>query len=282
MDLRIFLLVLASAFLHAMWNFAARKASGSLPVMWLGVCLASLLCMPVALTCFLRWSELLIGWPYILGTGLFHCFYFILLARCYEQGEISYVYPVARGTGVAGTALTAHVLIGENITWMGFSGICAIAGGILFLGLKSTGSLHSRNTGVLALSVGGCIVGYSLVDKLGVGTVHPVFYIFSMFFLTAFLCVPYVLHKHGWECIEAIRTSKRYIAVIGLGSMGTYLIILYTFRTGQVSYIVALREFAVVIGSVLGVVFLKEPLTWKKAAGIAAIVAGLVLLKLAN
>ncbi len=62
--------------------------------------------------------------------------------------------------------------------------------------------------------------------------------------------------------------------------MVTYLIILFAFQFGKVSYIVATREFAVVIGSALGITILGELLTLRKCLGILAITLGLVLIKL--
>ena len=69
--------------------------------------------------------------------------------------------------------------------------------------------------------------------------------------------------------------------VIGFGSIVTYLLILYAFRLGNVSYAVAVREFAVVIGAALGIIFLHEKLTMPKIIGICLIMAGLILIKMA-
>ena len=77
------------------------------------------------------------------------------------------------------------------------------------------------------------------------------------------------------------RQYRPSILVIGLGSCCTYLLILLAYRLGSLSYIIALREFAVVVGAGLGIVFLNERLTAAKAAAIAAIVAGLICIKLA-
>ena len=78
-----------------------------------------------------------------------------------------------------------------------------------------------------------------------------------------------------------MKSLRRYGLLIGLGSIGTYLIILFAFQLAKLSYIVAVREFAVVIGAVLGITLLKEQLTFKKILGISAITAGLILVKVA-
>src|SRR5207249_1471948 len=94
-----FALVLAAATLHALWNLAARRAEGNIGVFWLGLVLAALFLLPTAL---LSTSSLgrVEGLPYLLATAAIHAAYFALLAAAYRHGELSVVYPLARGTGV--------------------------------------------------------------------------------------------------------------------------------------------------------------------------------------
>lgn len=280
MEWTVFVLVLISAFLHALWNFAARKASGNLAVMWLGLAIAIIICLPLALRIWPSMESIRSALPYMLATGIIHSLYFWLLSKSYKEGEISFVYPIARGTGVAGTSIGAPVFINEGISSLGAVGIIAIICGIIALGLNRANSKKQFNSGISALLVGCTITGYSLVDKIGVGQIHPVFYIFSMFILTGFFLSPHVLLNHRKACVDAWKNMKRYIFLIGPASMGTYLIILFTFQLSKVSYIVAVREFAVVIGAALGITILGERLTWEKCLGISAITLGLVLVKL--
>lgn len=282
MEWTVFVLVLIAAFLHALWNFAARKASGNLAVMWLGLVIASIICLPLALGIWPSMESIRSALPNMLATGIIHSLYFWLLSKSYKEGEISFVYPIARGTGVAGTSIGAPIFINEGISSLGTAGIVAITFGIITLGLDRSDSKKQFNSGILALLVGCTIVGYSLVDKVGVGQIHPVFYIFSMFVLTVLFLLPHILLNHRKTCVDAWKNMKRYILLIGPGSMGTYLIILFAFQSGKVSYIVAAREFAVVIGATLGITFLGEKLTWNKCLGIPAITLGLVLVKLAS
>jgi uncharacterized membrane protein len=90
-----------------------------------------------------------------------------------------------------------------------------------------------------------------------------------------------VLGRQRAACRYAYQHLKTAICLIGMGSICTYLLILFTFRLGQVSYIVAVREFAVVIGALLGFLVLKERFTLGKFLGIVAITIGLVLVKMA-
>jgi drug/metabolite transporter (DMT)-like permease len=124
-------------------------------------------------------------------------------------------------------------------------------------------------------------MGYSIVDKLAVGSIHPVVYISAMFSLSALGLMPYVLRHRRADCRRAWQGFKPYIGIIGVGSFATYLIILFAFRLGPASYVVAAREAAVVIGALLGRLFLRERFTLSRAAGMIAIVCGLVLVKVA-
>ena len=281
MTLLVFAIVLLSATLHAFWNFAAKKVSGNLGALWLGLCLGSVLSWPWAL--LLQRTEGLTraGGLYILATGMMHACYFGFLARSYAGGDISLVYPVARGTGVAGTAVAAVVWLHEGLSVLGLSGILAICLGTGLVGFSRHAYKDEAGAYLHALLVGATITGYSIIDKLAVGHVHPVVYISGLCTVAALLLAPYVLRRHCAACRQAYRHLKPAICLIGLGSMGTYLLILFAYRLGPVSYIVAVREFAVVIGVLLGFFVLKERLTVRRVLGITAITLGLVLVKLA-
>jgi uncharacterized membrane protein len=101
------------------------------------------------------------------------------------------------------------------------------------------------------------------------------------FFLAALFLTPYVIRRHRLALTDALKTHKKHVLLIGLGSIGTYLIILFAFRIEKLAYIVAVREFAVISGAVLGFTVLKENLTIKKIIGIIAITAGMILIKVA-
>lgn len=279
MSLAIFVTVLCAAVLHATWNFAAKRVAGHLGTLWLGLCLGSVVSWPVAGIVALSSPLTLPGVGYILATGVIHAWYFGLLAKAYATGEISVVYPVARGTGVAGTAVVAGLWLHEALSPTGVVGIAAVCLGTAVLGWSQRhGSLGAY---VHALGVGVSILGYSIVDKLAVQHVHPVVYISGMFTVATALLAPYVLRQHGSTVFTGYRQQWRHAWLIGLGSITTYLMILFALRHGPASYIVAMREFAVVIGAVLGVVRLHEALTTRKVVGIAAITLGLILVKLA-
>lgn len=275
----VFGMVLLSATLHALWNFAAKKVSGNLSVLWLGLCVASVLSWPFAISVY-RAEEITLGsTACILATGAIHVAYFWLIAKAYQSGDISLVYPVARGSGVAGTALLAFIWLRESLALLGVVGIVIIGLGTALLGASQRDHHEGLTAYLYALAVGLTIAMYSVVDKLGVGMVHPIVYISSMFTLAALALLPYMVWRRRPECRQALDQLKVFIGIIGVGSIGTYLMILFAYRLGPVSYIVAVREFAVVIGALLGRILLCERITPRKVAGMAAIVGGIILVK---
>jgi drug/metabolite transporter (DMT)-like permease len=279
----IFLLVLTAAICHAMWNFAARSVMGNLVVIWSALITGCLLLLPGVIGLAVhQGSDVLIpasAVHYIIATGVIHAIYFALLSRAYEHGEISVVYPIARGSGIGLTALFAWFLLQENISPLGLVGICLVTAGIVSMGMSTRGSGDEERGYRLAVCVGISIAAYSLVDKVGVSKVSPVFYIWLMFFIAALALWPLLVRRHRGVITVTARNNVRNILIIGGGSIGTYLMILFALQMAPVSYIVAAREFAVVIGALLGIVFLKERISVLKGVATVFIVLGLVLLK---
>lgn len=278
MPLFAFLLVILAATLHALWNFTAKKASGNLSVIWIGLVLAAIAIIPFLF--FLSPEQTFISkaWPFVLATGIIHAIYFFALAKAYEHGDISVVYPISRGSGIAGTAIIAYLLLQEKISSIGTVGILLISLGILLLGLTN---IHQKRSIFFSLLVAVMIIAYSIVDKLGVGIIHPISYILGLVLLTTFFLAPYMLIKRRRELLSAMKNMKKYSLIIGLGSGGTYLIILFVFQMAPVSYVVATREVAVALGVLLGILFLKEQSTVQKIICITGIVIGMLLIKLA-
>lgn len=283
MSAEVWTWVMIAAVGHALWNAAARHVAGDMAVMWLAFALGTIVMIPPCI--YMWWQN---GPPILnqtallclLATGVLHAVYFALLSWAYEGGEISLVYPIARGSGVGLTALGGVTLLGETVSLSGGMGIGLV---LLGIGLISVPALRNglpqhRNL-LLSLSVGLSIVAYSLVDKIGVTLIHQLYYITGMWILGSLLRWPFIWVQRRGTLWTTACTHYRHIAFIGLGSLGTYLLILHAYTLGPVSYIVAARESSVVIGALIGFVFLGEQYTRPKLAGVLSIAAGLALIK---
>jgi len=281
MSVAVFGLVLIAAVTHALWNFVAKRESGNLSLLWIGNGLAALCGLPFAAYLVFTTGLDMAAAPYLLATSLIHVFYFIYLTKSYRQSDISMVYPITRGIGVAGTALLGSLLLGESVSTRGLLGIGTVCGGVLLIGLARKGRRLDRRTASYCLVTGGAIIGYSIADKVGANILAPVVYLFLQTVMSTVFLAPYVLRTARETTIATWRKRKLISLAVGVCAMGTYLLILFAFRLGQVSYIVPLRESSVLIGALLGAIFLKERLTAAKGLGIVLILAGLVAIKFA-
>ncbi len=279
MSLTLLSFILLAALIHATWNFFAKKSGGGLTVLWLGAALSTVATIPSAVATQMGnpipREGLMIGCV----SGLVHCAYWWALARMYEAGDISFAYPIARGTGVAGTAIGSLVWLHEPLSYTGALGIGAVCVGVIAMGYSRSGVRGKALAA--ALLTGLTITAYTLLDDRGVTTMAPPAYLAVETGVGA-VALAILLRKHLHAALlPAYRKHWKTVWIIGLGSPATYLIILFAYAAGPVGYITAVREFSVVIAALLGVVFLGERMSAARWAGVALIVAGTILIKAA-
>ncbi len=281
MNLYVFILVLFAAFTHASWNFFSKKASGNLKIIVSGLWVSNLVLLPFSLFILARNGLDYHAVFFMIITSFAHILYYWSLLKGYRAGDISTVYPVARGCGVAGTSVCAYFCLGEDISLTGWSGILLIITGVVVISLNRKIKKADLKALYYAVLVGISIIIYSVNDKVGVSFANPVVYI-NLKDLLAISIMSLFLFKPGTENIsETLRKNWKYSLLIGFGALGTYLIILYAFTLERAGYVSAVREFSLVIGTFFGFIFLKEKITMKKILGVAFVFAGLVLIKLA-
>lgn len=279
MTASIFALALTSALLHAFWNFMTKKAAGRLEVVFLGLVTATIVFSP---SIFWLNRALTLRDAYYIGmTGVLQLFYFLCTAGAYRLGEISALYPIARGFGILLSGFIGTLLFHERLSTLGFAGILTTCAGTLTLGFYEMSKHEGKALG-LALLTGVWAATSYIYGKLGVAVMPVPFYIFCLALSTSFLLSFHCLApRHRAETIAAFHHMKRYWLVVGLGSMTSYTIALYALRLGNMSYVVPVRECSVVFGAAAGIILLREPLTPKKAFAVLAIATGAVLIKMA-
>ena len=281
MSTLIFLLVLMAAITHASWNFFSKKSSGNLPTLWLGIMCVNLLMLPFSFLVICKNGFNYIGAVPIFLSALFHSFYYITLSYSYEFGNISVAYPISRGTGVAVTTLVAVFVLHDYISNLGLVGIFLIVFGTIIVGLSRAMTKEDINSCLFAFLTGITIAAYSLADSRGAGLNHPVVCLNMMNITSLLIIYPIVFKKGFLKTIRENSSNLRYAPLIGLGTQGTYILILYAFSlSNHASYIVAMRECSVILASILGFVVLKEKPTIQKIIGIIMITIGLILIKL--
>jgi uncharacterized membrane protein len=281
MSFALLSLILFAASLHAVWNYFAKKSGGSLSVLWLGALLSTVAVAPIALVAQLGEPLSTRGLTIAIISGFIHCAYWWGLARMYRRGDISLAYPIARGSGVLGTAVGSMLFLHEPLSYAGASGIAAICAGVVALGYQRRREAVRTRVILLALLTGLTITGYTLLDDHGVELVDPPVYLAVETGVGVL-----ILSVAGWRRIRraapiAYKRHARTVWIIAIGSPLTYLVVLYAFSHGPVSYIAAVREFSVVIAALLGARLLNERIGRLRWVGIALVVAGTVLIKVA-
>jgi len=286
MDPLPLILVLISAMSHGLWNYLAKSGKDKESYMLLLNITSLILFIPVF---YLILPEIYFPisiLPYLLISGVAETLYFLGLGKAYEKGDLSLVYPVARSSPVF-VSLAAFVFLGERITAFGVLGILVIFFGVYILHLKGltrqdlAGPLMYLKTGssryALLAALGTTI--YSISDKLGVTTVDPLLYSFWLgFFVTGMLTIA-IVYRRGIKLIrEEVKEGLFSITISGVLMKGGYMMVLYAMSLAQVSYILALRQISVVLGALMGVLFLGERYGRVRIIGSVIIFLGVYIL----
>jgi drug/metabolite transporter (DMT)-like permease len=279
MSLGVLLLVLAAAFAHAGWNFLAKGAEGGATFVWLCAAVGTLLWIP-ALAIALGTDPGDLGWTALglmLGSGALHALYFVLLQRGYAAGDLSLVYPLARGTGPLLSGTAAIVFLGERPSALAVAGALVIVAAVFSL----VGRGGSREAIAFALLTGTTIATYTLWDKHAVGTseLAPIVYYWGTNLTVALILAPWVLHRRG-ELARGWRTSRRQAAGVGLLSPLAYVLVLYALARAPVTYVAPARETSILIGTLLGTTLLAEGDGTRRMLAAGAIVVGVTALAL--
>ena len=283
------ILVLLAAVAHASWNLLLKRATDPEVFAWCLLVVATVLLAPLGVALLWYNSVGLTGLWFILATIALHVLYFNLLARGYAQGDLSLVYPVARGMGPMLVPGLAVVFLNETIEPLAIGGIAAIIGGIYtiswwgnFHQVLRSPLLFLRSAGMrYAVLTGLTIAAYSIVDKEGVGHVQPLLYMYFLSIGTAAMLAPYVLLHKGVESVRIEwRANAVPITIAGVLTFAAYGLVLTAFSISRVSYVAPAREVGIVIGVMLGVFLLKEPFGRGRLLGSGFIVAGLALIAL--
>ncbi len=278
MTFGVFLAVLFAALLHAGWNALIKTGTGQM---------TALVVMSAAQGLFGLALGLMIGlppahvWPWLLASGVLHAAYKLFLAFAYERGDLSRVYPIARGLApllvlVAGAfVLSDQIAIGEAI------GVVVLGFGILMMarGVFTGG----ESTGLLPFAVGSAFAtaGYSLVDGLGVrawGLSGA--YVSWMFALDLAIFVPAAVILRGPAVFQARARDWTRGALAGLASYGAYAIAVWAMLYAPIALVAALRETSILFAVLIGWLMFGERMDRGKAAAALLILFGVLLTRL--
>jgi drug/metabolite transporter (DMT)-like permease len=285
------LLVVLSAISHAYWNFLLKRSGGTQLFVGLSKVGEVVMFAPIFLVAV---APNVAHYDGLLGLSVvgaaFVLINYVCLAWAYSHGDLSFVYPIARGSILLFLPVLAYVTIGERVGGLGLAALGLIIGGIIALQLpalewRSLATLGARLRSpatVFALLAALAAACYTLWDKRAVQRVPAFAYIYVYTFLTAAAYAAFIWHRYPRaEIAGQWRAHRGAILQVGFLNITSYLLVLFALRTGTSSYVIALRQLSIAVGVMLGAWLLREHISTPKRVGVALIVVGCVLVGMA-
>ena len=278
MDTVVFLAVLGAAVMHAGWNAIVkvgldRFSSILLLSMVQGV-------MALVLLPFFA-APLTAAWPWVAASALLHIGYKLFLIRAYQHGDLSQVYPLARGTAPLIVALVGAIWLGESMTAGKTAAVAAIALGVIVMSHNGGLDRLPRKALLYALGTACFTASYTLVDGVGARIAETASgYVLWMFAGDALGMTGFALATRGRGALARLLPAWRSGLAAGALSLGSYWIAIWAFTMAPLALVAALRETSVLFAMLIGVFVLGEranPWRWVSAG---LILSGVALMRL--
>lgn len=280
-------LIAAGAIAHATWNLVAKAAAVSGPVfVWLTVVASSVLLLPVAVVLVVieppSWPDVAFA---VVGAGVLQAGYFLTLLAGYRAGDVSVVYPLARGTGPLLAVLLAIVVLGERPGIVSLLGVVAVVVGVVIIGFAGgRATWASARSGVLwGLLVGVFIAAYTVWDARAVTVlaISPIVLHAGTNVVEAVLLAP--MAARSWPAVRTtLRTQWLAILVVATLSPLAYILFLFALDLAPVAVVAPAREISVVIVGLAGWLLFREPHPVQRLVGAVVVVGGVALLAVAR
>ena len=275
----VFGAVILAALLHASWN-AMAKSGLDKDVSMAGVILGH---VPWAiLVLFFVPAPAPESWPWLVLGMLFHFGYQIFLIESYRIGDLTQVYPIARGSAPLIVAVVSVTVLGVTLAPLEALGVAVIVAGLLSLGLVRGGEglRNGRATG-LALATGCFIAGYSLADGTGARAAGTALGFYAWLALAnAAVFVVYLRLFRPGVLTRLPREGRRVFVVGGFASWAAYSLVVWSFTQAPIALVTALRETSIVFALLIGVGLMGERLDLRKVLATFLTLVGAALMRL--
>jgi len=278
MEQNVYLLVIFAAILHAIWNGMVKSYKNKI------ISVSAIVFGHVPIAAFVMLFlplPTLESVPYIILSALIHQGYQYNLISAYKIGDLTKVYPIARGTGPIVATIISIIFLGLLITKFQILSIALVCFGIIILGIFSESLIKNNKVIFYSLATGLFIGLYSLVDGHGARiSQSPLSFLGWSFILNAMI-FPFVLKFMGHKKVfsSVLKEAKLIFWVGGTLSYIVYGIVVWAFTKAPIPLVGALRESSIVFSIFIGFFFLKERLTFLKIVSILIIFIGVALLK---
>ena len=280
MDPLVFAAVLFAALCHASWNSLLKIRLDPFAANAL-ITVASGLIAAAALP-FVGFAPI-VSWPWLVASIILHLAYYYGLTEAYRTGDLSQVYPIARGAAPLMTAVISTTALGEDIGLVGWIGILSLVSGVFLLSIRGGRDLTriDRRAVGFAFFTAVTICGYSLTDGIGArvsGNAHA--YAALLFVLDGSCMAAFALWRRGQSILTEARIYWKTGVFGGALSVTSYWIVIWAMTVAPIAIVAALRETSVLFAAVISVVFLKEQLRLARVIAALMIVFGMALIRL--
>lgn len=279
MPTSVFVMVIASAALHAGWNALLkigldRFLTASLIQIGAGaIALLALPFVPVPNAA---------AWPWIVLSALLHIGYNVFLSRAYQYGDLGQVYPLSRGSSPLLVAGLSVLLLGELLPGGQLFGLAVLVAGIWLMAVRGGSGKASRGLLLCALMTALFIASYTLADASGArANGDPLSYSLWLFAVNGLVMALVILGQRGPSVVRELGPHWRAGLVGGGMSMLAYTIVIWAMTQAPVALVSALRETSVVFALLIGRLWLGESLPPIRLLACLIILAGVALMKLA-
>lgn len=272
------LLVLLAAVMHAAWNVLVKFGDDALVNMTLIMGMAGLIALPFTLFVSFPDPE---SWIFLLGSLVTHIGYYIFLLFGYRYGDLSLVYPIARGSAPLLVGVTSWIFVGEVLSATEMLGVAAISAGIFSLAIdRAADREHKWRPVIFGLLTGLSIMAYTLCDGQGVRVAGDKYgYIVWLFVLDAPGLVLIAYWRRGPVLFSMVARHWKVGVIGGALSMTAYGIAIYAMSQAFMAHVAALRETSVIFAAIFSALILKERFHPRRYAAVAMVALGAVLLR---
>ena len=281
MTTSVFSVVILAALLHALWNSLIKGADDK----YVGTTAVALGYIPIALMAiFIVPSPARESWPYIASSIVLHTSYMAFLLQAYRIGDLTQVYPIARGSAPLLVAVVSVVFLGVSLSQIELLSLLLMSVGIMSLSLvRRADGLRNLPAASYALVTGCFIAAYSINDGLGgrlSGTPVGYFAWIALGVGLVWLAAATVIKPN--ILINVAKHGKLTLVVGGTSSFVAYVLVIWAFTQAPIALVSALRETSIIFALIIGVGFLKERLDLAKVFSTFMTITGAALLRFAK
>lgn len=278
MSLGILFAVLGAAFLHALWNALIKVGASSVGAM----VILSIAGVPIGLAVALsRPAMEPAAWGWVVLASLCHFGYKFFLTYAYERGDLSRVYPIARGAAPMVVAIVGAFVLTDAVTAGQYAGIAVLGCGILLMARGIFTNGEERRMLPFALGSAAATACYTFVDGLGARVSgDAVVYVAWVFAVEGTLFTLGMIALRGWDVIPRSGKAWAQGGFAAAASYGAYAVSIWAMTIAPIAVVAALRETSILFAVLIGWLVFRERMDRAKAIAAGLIVIGVILTRL--